>query len=182
VGGLLRLGEVGDRHAGFAVLAGASVIHIVAMSAYCLLGAFQFSPALRIRRRWHRGVGRALIPTGLVAAVFSVPLGVIFAGPAEERTQALVRTVFAVGMTVSLVMGAIAIARRRYGTHGAWMTRAYAIAIAGGTQAIVAILASIAVGDIDTGGETVVVAVGFVVNAVAAELIILRRRVRRGRS
>jgi hypothetical protein len=62
------------------------------------------------------------------------------------------------------------------------MTRAYAIAIAGGTQAIVAILASIAVGDIDTGGETVVVAVGFVVNAVAAELIILRRRVRRGRS
>lgn len=180
VGGLLRLGEVGERHEGAPVLVVASVAHIISMTVYCVLGAFQFSPALRTRRRWHRWAGRALIPAGLVAAVFSVPLGVLFAGAADQQPTALVRVVFAAAMTVFLALGALAIARGHYGTHGAWMTRAYAIAVSGGTQAIVAVLASIVGVQTEGSGETGVVAAGFVVSLIAAELIIARRRARRG--
>ena len=45
------------------------VLHIISVSLYSILGAFQFAPGFRRRRRnWHRMVGRLLIPGGLVAA------------------------------------------------------------------------------------------------------------------
>ena len=62
------------------------------------------------------------------------------------------------------------------------MTRAYAIAISGGTQAIVAVLASIVGLQTEGSGETGVVAAGFVVSLIAAELIIARRRAQRAAS
>ena len=35
------------------------VLHILSVSVYCVLGAFQFSPGIRRRRPgWHRGAGR----------------------------------------------------------------------------------------------------------------------------
>ncbi len=44
------------------------VTHIISVTIYCLLEAFQFHPGLRRRRpRWHRTAGRILVPTGLVA-------------------------------------------------------------------------------------------------------------------
>ena len=55
------------------------------------------------------------------------------------------------------------------------MTRAFAIAVTGGTQALVIILWSIPFGDVDTLGETWLVGVGFAINSGVAELLILRR-------
>ena len=47
----------------------AAPLHILSVSVYCVLGAFQFSPVIRRRRPgWHRGAGRLLVPLGLVAA------------------------------------------------------------------------------------------------------------------
>ncbi|MEO8263353.1 MAG: DUF2306 domain-containing protein [Pseudolysinimonas sp.] len=180
IGGVLRLQEVraGTESALPLALLVAIVAHIVAMSAFCLLGAFQFSPALRTRRGWHRAAGRALIPAGIIAAVSSVPIGVFFRGPSDEFALAAVRLVFAVAMTLFLVRGAIAITRRDFAAHGAWMTRAYAIAVSGGTQALVVVLWSIIDGEVDAFCETWLVAVGFVINSVVAELLV-RRRARR---
>ena len=46
------------------------VVHIVSVTVFSLLGAFQFVPALRLRRaRWHRMAGRILIPAGLLTAL-----------------------------------------------------------------------------------------------------------------
>src|SRR5215210_4031058 len=45
------------------------LVHIGSASLYCLLGAFQFVPALRRRRPWHRISGRLLVPLGLAAAL-----------------------------------------------------------------------------------------------------------------
>ena len=87
----------------------------------------------------------------------------------------MVRVIFAIAMTAFLVMGVIAIRRRAFVSHGAWLTRAYAIAVSGGTQALVFALWTLAVGEVDTFGETVLVAAAFVINSVAAELIIVRR-------
>ena len=92
----------------------------------------------------------------------------------------MVRVVFAVAMTAFLVRGAIAIGRRDFAAHGAGMTRAYAIAVSGGTQALVVALWSIVVGEVGAVDETWLVAVGFVINSAVAELLIRRRSGLRG--
>ncbi|WP_439565919.1 DUF2306 domain-containing protein [Microcella sp.] len=181
LGGVLRLEELGTDPASAPspAIAGLIVAHIVGMSVYCLLGAFQFSPALRGRRAWHRRAGRVLIPAGMVGALASIALAVFFSGPADEFALAIVRIAFAVPMLVFLVLATLAIARRRFATHGAWMTRAYAIAITGGTQALVLIVWSVVGGETSIVSETWLVGVGFVINSLVAEGII-RRRLRRG--
>jgi hypothetical protein len=181
LGGVLRLGEVGAVPESRPPLASsvAIVAHIVATSVYCILGAFQFSPALRIRRGWHRTAGRALIPAGFLSGLSAVWLAVFFGGPSDERALAMVRLVFAVAMTVFLVLGALAITRRDFTAHGAWMTRAFAIAVSGGTQALVVVLWALPFGEVAVVGETWLVAAGFVINGVVAELLIRRRSGRR---
>lgn len=182
LGGVLRLEELGADPASAPsspLLTVAIVAHIVAMSVYSILGAFQFSPALRGRRAWHRRAGRVLIPAGMIGALASIGLGVFFSGPSEEFALAMVRIAFAVPMLVFLVLATTAIARRRFVAHGAWMTRAYAIAVTGGTQALVLIVWSILGGETSVESETWLVGVGFVINSLIAEGII-RRRLRRG--
>ena len=186
IGGVFRLGEVSsgtDIDLPWTSIV-AIVAHIVAMTVFTVLGAFQFSPALRIRRGWHRTAGRVLIPAGFVAALASIWLVVFFGGPRDEFAIAMVRLVFAVPMVLFLVMSVITIMRRDFTAHGAWMTRAYAIAVTGGTQALVSILWGLTAGEVDAYGEAWQVGVGFVINSVVAELLILRRssRRKRGRS
>ena len=183
LGGVLRLRDVSADPESTLLLASSVpiVAHIVAMSVYCLLGAFQFSPALRTRRGWHRTAGRVLIPAGFIAALSAVWLAVFFGGPPDELALAMVRLVFAVAMTTFLVRGVIAIKRRDFAAHGAWMTRAYALAVSGGTQALVFALWTLIIGEVDIFGEAWLVAAGFVINSVVAELIIRRRSGRRMR-
>ena len=183
IGGVLRLGEVSsgtDVDVPWTSIV-AIVAHIVAMTVFTVLGAFQFSPALRIRRGWHRTAGRVLIPAGIVAALASIWLAVFFGGPRDEFALAMVRLVFAVPMVLFLVLAVIAIMRRDFTAHGAWMTRAYAIAVTGGTQALVVIVWTLIAGEVDAYGEAWLVAVGFVINSVVAELLILRRSSRANR-
>ncbi|WP_201276692.1 DUF2306 domain-containing protein [Marisediminicola senii] len=152
------------------------IAHVVGMSVFCLVGAFQFSPALRMRRTWHRMAGRVLIPAGFIAALSGVWFGFSFSGPADEVAMAMIRLVCAVAMTGFLVLGVIAIRRRDFAAHGAWLTRAYAIAVTGGTQALVFLLWSIVTGEVvNAFGGPFLVAAGFAVNSVVAELIIVRR-------
>ena len=175
IGGALRLTETGEN--GMLDYSPVPrIAHVVGMSVFCLVGAFQFSPALRMRRTWHRMAGGVLIPAGFLAALSGIWFGASFSGPAHEFAMAMVRLVFAVAMTGFLVLGVIAIRRRNFAAHGAWLTRAYAIAVTGGTQALVFILWSIIMGEeVDTFGEPFLVAAGFVINSVVAELIIVRR-------
>lgn len=181
LGGVLRLSEVSADPEG--ALRSASpvpiVAHIVAMTVYCVLGAFQFSPALRTRRGWHRVAGRVLIPAGMVGGLSAIWLAVAFGGPADEVGLAMVRAVFGVAMTAFLVRGTIAITRRDFVGHGAWMTRAYALALTGSTQALLLILWTLPFGEADATIETWLVAAGFVLNTLIAEAIIRRRIHRR---
>lgn len=181
LGGVLRLRDVtAVPETGLPLASTVAIVaHIVATSVYCLLGAFQFSPALRIRRGWHRTAGRALIPAGFVAGLSAVWLSVFYGGPPDERALAMVRLVFAVAMTLFLILGAIAIKRRDITAHGAWMTRAFAIAVTGGTQALVVVLWALPFGEVDVVAETWLVAAGFVINSAVAELLIRRRSGRR---
>ncbi len=183
LGGIFRLTEVSTDPAATLLLPSrvALVVHVVAMTAFCVLGAFQFSPALRIRRGWHRTAGRVLIPAGFLAALSAVWLAVFFGGHPDGLALALIRLVFAVAMTAFLVRGVIAIRRRDFPAHGAWMTRAYAIAVSGGTQALVFALWTIPLGEVDAVGEAWLVTAAFVLNSAVAELLIRRRSGRRAR-
>jgi len=175
VGGVFSLTE-GHSGGGSPLSPLPTIVHVVAMSTYCLLGAFQFSPALRFRSRWHRTAGRVLIPAGFLAALSSMWLAASFDGPTAEFPQAMVRLGFAVPLIVFLVLGSRAIVLRDFAAHGAWMTRAYAIAVSGGTQALVFVVWSLPFGEVDAAGEAPLVVTAFVLNALVAELIILRRR------
>ncbi|KJQ53857.1 hypothetical protein RS85_02409 [Microbacterium sp. SA39] len=177
LGGVFRLTEVGaEPPAVLLPSTVALVVHIVAMTAFCVVGAFQFSPALRTRRRWHRAAGRVLLPAGFLAALSAIWLAVFFGGQPEELALAMIRLVFAVAMTAFLVRAVIGIRRREFAAHGAWMTRAYAIAVSGGTQALVFALWTIPLGEVDAFGEAGLVGVAFVINSAVAELLIRRRR------
>ena len=180
IGGVVRLSEVpavaGSRPLASSV---AAVAHIVAMTVYCLLGVFQFSPALRGRRRWHRTAGRVLIPVGFVAALGAAWLAVFFSGPPDQLPLAMVRLVFASAMLVFLALGTAAVIRRAFVMHGDWMARAYAIGVGNGTQSLVVILWTVPLGEVDAWGETWLVATGTLITVFVAELLIRRRAARR---
>lgn len=151
------------------------VAHIVGATVYCLLGAFQFVPALRGRRRWHRTVGRVLIPAGLIAALSGMWMAVFSRFPEEDLGLLLARLFFGGALAASIVLAVVAIARRDFRAHGAWMTRAYALAAAAGTQAVVFGVWLLAAGSESETSAAAVLVIASTINAAVAELVILRR-------
>ena len=185
LGGALRLtdltgGDVTADNARFFASPIPVVAHIVGATVYTLLGAFQFVPALRGRRGWHRMAGRILIPAGLVAALSGLWMAAFSTPPDGDTTLLmLIRLAFGSAMVASIVLGMLAIKRRDFMAHGAWMTRAYALGIAAGTQAIVLAIWILSVGPVDSLTEPLLLGAAWLINAVVAELVILRRT-RRG--
>lgn len=183
IGGIIRLNEVPAAAATRAFASSvAAVAHIMGMTVFCLLGACQFSPALRGRNRWHRTAGRVLIPFGFVTALGAVWLAVFFGGPPDQLPLAMIRLAFATAMFVLLALGTAAVFRRDFVAHGDWMTRAYAIGVGNGTQSLVVILWTVPFGDVDAWGETWLVTTGTLITALFAEILIHRRAVRRARA
>ena len=156
------------------------VTHIVSVTIYSLLGAFQFVPALRRRRGgWHRIAGRILIPAGLLTALSGMWMASFYPHPAGDGfVLMLLRLLFGSAMVVSIALGLRAILRRNFVVHSAWMTRAYAIGMGAGTQAIVLIPGSILFGSTNELSRTVFMGAAWVINLAVAEYVI-RRRVRR---
>jgi hypothetical protein len=156
-------------------------IHIVSVTIYSLLGAFQFLPSLRGgkgrgRRGWHRTAGRILIPAGLLAAGSGLWMAVFYALPPSDGLILLIlRLVFGTAMLASLVLGVLAIGRRDFATHGAWMTRAYAIGIAAGTQALILIVPELLSAPPDVTTRAVLMGAAWLINLAVAEYVIRRR-------
>jgi uncharacterized membrane protein len=146
------------------------VVHIVSASGYAILGAFQFSPGLR-RRRWHRIAGRVLVPLGLAVGLSALWLDQF---ASSGGLLYVFRLVFATAMLASLVLGFAAIRSGDVRRHRAWMTRAYAIALAAGTQVVTQGVGGAIVGT----GElnlALLAGAGWVVNLAVAEWAIRRR-------
>jgi hypothetical protein len=150
------------------------VAHIVSVTVYSLLGAFQFVPSLRGRRGWHRIAGRILIPAGLLAALSGLWMSVFYPLP-DGYADVPLRLFFGSAMLVSIVLGLDAIRRRDFVRHGAWMTRAYAIGVGAGTQALVGIPWLLLIGPTDVPTRVVLLGAGWVINVAVAEYVIRRR-------
>ena len=156
------------------------VTHIVTVTIFSILGAFQFVPALRRRRGgWHRTAGRILIPSGLLAALSGMWMAAFYPHPAGDGPALLLlRLVFGAAMIACIVLAIRAIAQRRFTAHGAWMTRAYAIGIGAGTQAIILIPGSLIFGSTHETSRAALMGAAWIINLAVAELVI-RRRARR---
>jgi uncharacterized membrane protein len=157
------------------------VLHILAVIPYSIVGAFQFSAAFRRRRRnWHRAAGRVLAVFGLVAALTGLWMAHFYPWPeGDGQVVYLERLVFGSAMVVSIVLALAAVRRRDFASHGAWMTRAYAIGLGAGTQVLTHLPWFILVdGKPGESGRAVMMGAGWVINVIVAEWIIRRRTAR----
>jgi uncharacterized membrane protein len=150
------------------------VVHIISVTVYSLLGAFQFVPALRGRRAWHRTAGTILIPAGLLTALSGLWMSAFYPLPGGD-TDVPVRILFGSAMLVSIVLGVLAIRRRDFVRHSAWMTRAYAIAVAAGTQALVIGPWILLIGPPSELIRALLMGLAWVINLAVAEFVIYRR-------
>ena len=154
------------------------VTHIISVTIYCILGAFQFHPGLRRRRpKWHRTAGRILVPAGLVAAASGLWMSQFYQLAAiDGELLYILRLVFGLGMMLSILLGLAAILRRDIARHQAWMMRGYAIAIAAGTQAFTIIPWILIAGMPGEIANALLMSACWVINLAVTEWFIWRRR------
>ena len=157
------------------------VAHIISAILYAVLGAFQFSSALRRRRPgWHRAAGRVLVVLGLVVAFSALWMTQFYARP--EHTGELLylfRLAFGSAMATFIILGFAAIRRRDIARHRAWMTRAYALALGAGTQVFTQGFGEAILGTHE-GTRDLLLGAAWVINLAVAEYVI-RRQPRRAR-
>lgn len=185
LGGALRVAELSGLPAPtpsdprFTAAPAPVVVHIVAAGVYIVLGAFQFAPGLR-RTGWHRAAGRVLVPVGLAVALSALVLTLLHPrAPDDGDLLAVFRTAAASGMAVAIVLGVRAMRRRDFDAHGAWMTRAYAIGAAAGTQFLITVAWTVLVGEPDPSTRALLMGACWVVNLAVAEAILRRASGRR---
>lgn len=172
--GDLAGGEVTAENERFAAAPVPVLLHIVGATVFCLLGAFQFVPALR-KYRWHRVSGRVLVPCGLVAALSGLWMTLFYPQPpGDGELITLLRLVFGTLMVVALVNGLVAIRRRDVRTHRAWLIRGYAIAQGAGSQAVTSAIWFAVAGAPGEVTRALLIGAGWVVNLAVAERIIRR--------
>ena len=159
------------------------VVHIVCALAYAVLGAFQFSAALRRRRPgWHRGAGRVLVVLGLAVAFSALWMTLFYPRqPGTGELAYLFRLAFGSGMAASIILGFTAIRRGDVARHRAWMTRAYALALGAGTQVFTQGIGPALFGTSELTTDLGLGA-GWVINLAVAEYVIRRRRVGKPRT
>jgi len=150
-------------------------VHIVTATVYAVVGAFQFAPALRRRRPdWHRRLGRVVAACGLVSGVSALWMTAFY--PRVSGDGDLLdgfRYFFGAAMVAFLLIGVQAIRRGDRVRHGAFMTRAYAIGLGAGTQALVHIPWVLIHGDLPGElGRALLMGTGWALNLAVAEWII----------
>jgi uncharacterized membrane protein len=156
------------------------VVHIVCALAYAIVGAFQFSAALRRRHPgWHRVAGRVVVVLGLAVAFSGLWMTQFY--PRQLGTGELTyvfRLAFGSGMAASIILGFAAIRRGDVTSHQAWMTRAYALALGAGTQVFTQGIGEPIFG---TGELTnaLLLGAGWAINLAVAEYVIRWPRSRR---
>ncbi len=150
------------------------VLHIISVILYSLLGALQFAPRFRRHHlRLHRRIGRILIPAGFVTALSGLWMSHFYPWPAHDGIAVYIMRLFVGGgMIVALMLAVDAIRRRKFRQHGAWMIRAYALAMGAGTQVFTQIPISILQQELSLNNRAVSMGAGWLINILIAEWLI----------
>ncbi|WP_375002828.1 DUF2306 domain-containing protein [Aeromicrobium sp. CTD01-1L150] len=185
VAGGVRIGEIATgasqtpQNARFLQMPLPIVVHVVAALVYSVVGAFQFLPSVRRwHLAWHRFAGRfLLVPAGLIVAASGLWMTALYQSPASDGTALTVSRYVVGGLTLTFTaLGVSAIVRRDVAAHGAWMLRAYALAMGAGTQVLTSGPFLLLFGPPDVFWRVVQMDAGWIINVVVAEWIISRRR------
>lgn len=148
------------------------VVHIVGATLFSGLGAFQFHRGLRqTRPRWHRLLGRVLLPAGLAAALSGLWMAYFY--PLRPSLQGdlllAARTVVGALMAGFLVLAWRRILERDVQAHRAWVTRAYALGVGAGTQAVLGLPVIVLMGQPPQLVWELLMTLAWVINAALAE-------------
>ena len=176
----LVTGEMRPDTARFSAGPAPLVIHILSVTMFGVLGALQFASGIRSRwPRWHQSAGKAVAPSGLVAAFTGLWMTLFYpAGDYDGPLVFIMRLLFGSAMAGSLLLGLDAVRRRDFFGHGAWMIRGYAIGMGAGTQVITTAPWLLLVGPTEELSRALLMGTGWVINLAVAEWIIHRRRSR----
>ncbi len=157
------------------------VVHILSVTLYSILGAFQFVATFRHRKpKWHRTSGRILVPAGLAAAFSGLWMTLFYPLPASDGELLYVmRLVFGSAMLLSIILGVTAVQQRNFPRHGEWMIRGYAIGLGAGTQVLTHLPWFLLFGEPDEFTRAMLMGAGWVINIAVAEWVIRRQRARR---
>ena len=154
------------------------VLHIIGASLYSLLGAFQFSAALRQRNpQWHKVSGRLVAASGVVVALTGIWMTLMYPIPAALQGDLLlgVRLLVGAAMLLAIVLAVTAAMHRDIAKHRAWMIRGYALGLGAGTQVVVLLPWMLIVGTPSTLQRDVLMSLAWLINLAVAEMIIKKR-------
>lgn len=182
IGGSVRLfqlasgAEITPENARFFAAPIPVVLHIISVTLYAVLGAFQFAPAFRRRRfGWHRWAGRLLIPAGLVVALTGLWMAQFYPWPELDGYAIYaMRLVVGMAMLYGLIIGWRTIQQGDYATHAAWMIRAYALAMGAGTQVFTHLPLLFLPDALNETTRALAMGGGWLINWLIAEWVIIR--------
>ena len=152
--------------------------HVVSASVFCVLGAFQFDSAIRLRYpRLHRISGRVVAPCGVLAALTGLWMTTRSDIPAALQGSLLcgVRVLVGLAMMLAIALSIRAVLHGRIAAHKAWMIRAYALGQGAGTQVLIMLPMSMIVGAPTFLLRDVLMASVWALNVIFAEWLIRRR-------
>jgi len=166
------------------------VTHVFTALIALVLGPLQFIPAIRTRRQIHRTIGRVYLLAGVLpAALTAVPLALL----SDRLLTQIGLTIPAILWLVTGTLAYRAARRHDYTQHQNWMMRNYALTFLAVTSRILVPLLLLAqipfttasAGSIRDNASSMIPigqALGWIVNLIAAELLIRRRQFRSARS
>ena len=178
---LISGAEITPANARFFASPSPVVIHIISSAIYALLGAFQFVSRLWQRGiKWHRWVGRLLLPFGLLVGFSGLWMTVFY--PRTDNLLYMFRLFFGSGMILSIILGFISIRRRDVTQHQAWMTRAYAIGMGAATQVLTGMAGALTLGTVNEFENALLMGAAWVINLAVAEWSIRKDSTRQTRT
>ena len=178
---LINGAEITPANARFFASPSPVVIHIISSAIYALLGAFQFVSRLWQRGiKWHRWVGRLLLPFGLLVGFSGLWMTVFY--PRTDNLLYMFRLFFGSGMILSIILGFISIRKRDVTQHQAWMTRAYAIGMGAATQVLTGMVGALTLGTVNEFENALLMGATWVINLAVAEWSIRKDSTRQTRT
>lgn len=181
---LMSGAEITPANARFFASPSPVVIHIISSAIYALFGASQFVSRLWQRGlKWHRWVGRLLVPFGLLVGFSGLWMTLFYPYP-EGASDLLyvLRLFFGFGMVLSIILGFAAIRRQDLIQHRAWMTRAYAIGMGAGTQVLTGMIGALLLDKPNEFENALLMGAAWVINLAVAEWSIRKHSTRQTRA
>lgn len=152
-----------------------AVLHIVSIIIFGAIGAFQFHPALRVKNPWHRNAGKIVFLCGFISAISGLWMAQFYKLPAHDGVILYYeRLLVGFLMIFALIAGYYYSQKRDFSKHRDFMIRAYAIGMGAGTQVITNAPWMILIGPPTTFERAILMGLGWLINAIIAEIIIFK--------